>query len=307
MAKSITEVSVTNTFQTWLDKTNELVDLINSDVVTASPAGDTTVGNATLNGNFTATNLTANTLLRTDSISPKVGSTSILFNAPFNVTTSQTLVSTATSVAGPRIAFTDTVAAWQIGFENNVSKNFSISSVGSRGTLKFNSSGDLEVNGTVTALSFSGDGIIPIGGIIMWSGATTNIPVGWLLCDGTNGTPDLRNRFIVGAGGTYGVGAKGGADTVTLSTSQIPSHTHGFSGSTSTDGLHTHNLYVSDGYQGGGRLDQSGEGTPAWRSNFTEPAGSHSHTVTGSIASTGGGQAHENRPPYYALCFIMKV
>ncbi len=76
---------------------------------------------------------------------------------------------------------------------------------------------------------------IPSGLIAMWSGAANAIPTGWVLCDGTNNTPDLRNRFIIGAGSTYAVDAKGGATSrtissgvgaTTLTTSQIPSHTH---------------------------------------------------------------------------------
>lgn len=164
MAKSITEVAVTNTFQNWLDKTNELVDLMNNDVLTASPSGDTTVGNAILNGTFTATNLTANTLLRVDNISPKTGSTSIAVSAPFNINTNQTLLSTITSSIGPRIAFADAAASWQVGFENITTRSFIISATGEAGTLRLNRSGDLEVTGTVTATSFSGNLIGNVSG-----------------------------------------------------------------------------------------------------------------------------------------------
>ena len=70
------------------------------------------------------------------------------------------------------------------------------------------------------------NGFTPIGGIILWSGASTAIPTNWKLCDGTNGTPNLRDKFVIGAGNTYAVGATGGATS--------------FSGSTNTDGTHTH-------------------------------------------------------------------
>lgn len=73
----------------------------------------------------------------------------------------------------------------------------------------------LEVVGTVKATSFIGDGIIPSGAIIMWSGATNAIPAGYVLCDGTNSTPDLRNRFVIGAGNSYAVGATGGGTSTT--------------------------------------------------------------------------------------------
>ena len=175
---------------------------------------------------------------------------------------------------------------------------------------------------------------IPVGFIGMWSGAINAIPSGWALCNGSNGTPDLRDRFIVGAGSTYTVGATGGANTVTLTESQIPghthtgntgnesaSHTHAFSGTTSTNGDHNHT-------QTNGTGGTSTSGTVGTRSNPgsfpddqpTSTAGAHNHTFSGTTQttsnththpfttnSTGGGQSHENRPPYYALAYIMKL
>ena len=86
--------------------------------------------------------------------------------------------------------------------------------------------------------SLSSFGGVPSGIITMWSGAIADIPLGWALCDGSNGTPDLRDRFIVGAGGSYNVGDTGGANSVTLDISQIPLHGH--DGSTNSIGSHTH-------------------------------------------------------------------
>lgn len=82
--------------------------------------------------------------------------------------------------------------------------------------------------------------LIPTGVIVMWSGALNTIPVGWYLCDGANGTPNLKDRFVIGAGGAKAVGASGGSATASLSLSNVPSHTHSFSASTSTTGGHTH-------------------------------------------------------------------
>ena len=78
---------------------------------------------------------------------------------------------------------------------------------------------------------------VPSGAIMMWSGATSNIPSGFVLCDGTNSTPDLRDRFVVGAGSSYAVGATGGNSSTTLSSANLPAHSHSFSGSTSTASL----------------------------------------------------------------------
>jgi microcystin-dependent protein len=176
-------------------------------------------------------------------------------------------------------------------------------------------------------------GLIPSGGIIMWSGTIANIPSGWALCNGANGTPDLRNRFVVGAGSSYSPGNTGGADSVTLTEAQMPSHTHSVSGSTNTAGEHRHLVVVGiDSSSSGLSADQSistfsrygGNNNARLASRTEEPdggrttlAGSHSHTVTGTAAASGGGTgtaaasgggtAHENRPPFYALAYIQKL
>lgn len=155
----------------------------------------------------------------------------------------------------------------------------------------------------------------PSGGIIIWSGSAASIPSGWLLCNGASGTPDLRDRFVVGAGSTYAVGATGGAATITLSTSDIPSHTHTFSATTSTDGSHDHDMSFTAATEGSGSYtNTSGFLIPVnddlygsvTNTSAVQSAGSHSHTVSGTTAAAGTGGAHENRPPYYALCYIMK-
>jgi microcystin-dependent protein len=266
------------------------------------------------------------------------------------------------------------------------------------------------------------DSNLPTGIISMWSGTITTIPSTWALCDGTNGTPDLRDRFIVGAGSSYSVGDTGGADSVTLTEAQLPSHnhdsgtlanssagvhthdsgtlgtnstgahthdsgtlvnnstgahthtwsgtssstgSHSHSGSTNTTGNHAHDLpnayYSTDGtfrilksYSGytplesirSGYILSSGNhshslsinsagahthtisGTTSSNgshshtisgstasagahshsiSGNTGSSGSHSHTISGSTASTGSGSSHENRPPFYALAYIMKL
>jgi len=153
-------------------------------------------------------------------------------------------------------------------------------------------------------------GAIPAGGIIMWSGAVSAIPSGWVLCNGSNSTPDLRDRFVVGAGSTYAVNDTGGADSVSLSTANLPAHNHSFSGTgtTNTTGAHVH----ASGWYGprgaSGEASVFATNDSGYPSVNTGSAGSHSHTVSvsGTTDNTGDGTAHENRPPYYALAYIMK-
>jgi len=145
---------------------------------------------------------------------------------------------------------------------------------------------------------------VPSGIIAMWSGTHSAIPSGWHLCNGQNGTPDLRDRFILGAMTESGIGETGGQHEVTLTVDQMPSHSH--SGKTNSTGSHTHELKLASGGDlSGGGLDTYVDFNPQYYTDLTRSAGSHSHTLT--INSTGEGQAHENRPAYYALAFIMKV
>ena len=153
---------------------------------------------------------------------------------------------------------------------------------------------------------------VPVGGIIMYSGVIANLPENWSLCDGTGGTPDLRGRFVVGAEGSYEQGDTGGADVVALEINNLPAHSH-TSGSLSTNsnGSHTHStsgtiwMNASHSYPSGGELSLSFNRSPT--SQSINSAGSHSHSISGTTGSLGSDDAHENRPPYYALAFVMRV
>jgi microcystin-dependent protein len=141
---------------------------------------------------------------------------------------------------------------------------------------------------------------IPTGMISLWYGSIGSVPSGWYLCDGTNGTPDLRDRFIIGAGSTYSVGATGGSANHTLTTSEMPSHTHT---ATSTDSGHTHTFpYQNYSYTAGGTAFN---GVAAGSSgSVTTVAGNANITTT--IAATGSGNSFSVLNPYYALAYIMK-
>lgn len=135
------------------------------------------------------------------------------------------------------------------------------------------------------------------------------------LLDGSNSTPDLRNRFIVGQGSNYtsgglygdGIGATGGADSVALSTAQIPSHTHGNNFSIRSAGQHSHS-FLTYGRTGNGQhgkvADSGGSATAVMT---TDSHNGHSHTLAGAIQNAGSGQAHENRPPYYVHALITRI
>ena len=152
------------------------------------------------------------------------------------------------------------------------------------------------------AMYFAGVGV-PSGLILMFSGAT---PSGWYDCDGNNGTPDLRDRFVVGAGSSYSVGNAGGSASVTptatvtvaahsLTVDEIPTHNHGYTDKY-RDGIKVHyNEAAASGSVATGPSDHS-------RNTGTTGAGdAHGHP-----GSTFDGESQNNLPPYYALKFIMK-
>jgi hypothetical protein len=140
----------------------------------------------------------------------------------------------------------------------------------------------------------------PSGGIIIWSGSSASIPSGWVLCNGSNSTPDLRDRFVVGAGSTYAVGDTGGSANAI-----VVSHTHTAT-STVTDPGHTHLIpNTRAGSPNGGSTYIAGAASdPA----NTDNTGSNTTGITVSTtnASAGSSGTNANLPPYYALAYIMK-
>jgi hypothetical protein len=132
---------------------------------------------------------------------------------------------------------------------------------------------------------------VPSGFIGLWSGAANAIPAGWLLCDGTGGTPNLIDKFVLGAGTSApAVGATGGSKDAI-----VVSHTH-----TASDSGHTHSL-PSTYWGGGGARAGSGGGLGEATGKIT---GTSNANIT--VASAGQSGTNANLPPYYALCYIMK-
>mgnify|MGYP002507774350 FL=1 len=135
--------------------------------------------------------------------------------------------------------------------------------------------------------SFIGAGTIPVGGIIMWSGSIASIPTGWALCNGSSGTPDLRDRFIVGAGNNYSVAGVGGTTD-----SQLPAHTHNVTNGSANSFTAVTSVSDEPVNQGGG--------------GSVNVADQESST-TFTIQSAGISSTNQNLPPYYALAFIMRT
>jgi hypothetical protein len=147
--------------------------------------------------------------------------------------------------------------------------------------------------GTITATSVISNSVVPIGSIIMWSGSPTDfllLPPNWKLCDGSNGTPDLRNRFIVAAGGEHAIGDTGGDDGVELTAANMPEHDHQI------------------------RIRQQ-EQVEIWGSSvitiwdLAPNAGDTSYTQTRTTLKSGSVNPEPfiPIPPFYALAYIMRI
>ena len=142
---------------------------------------------------------------------------------------------------------------------------------------------------------------IPAGGILLWSGSIGSIPAGYVLCNGTNNTPDLRDRFVVGAGSTYAVNATGGsADAV------LVSHTHTAT-SVVTDPTHNHSSFKNSSPNGGGPGNCLADNSSGNSPGFATTSASTGITVATTNTTVGTSGTNANLPPYYALCYIMKT
>lgn len=133
--------------------------------------------------------------------------------------------------------------------------------------------------------SGGGNGGVPPGFIGMWSGAADAVPDGWHICDGTEGTPDLRGRFVLGVNESHELGETGGEEEVTLTVEQMPTHSHGIK--TISGPSTIREMFVS--------LKDSSK-------NYGDSA-----FESGYMTNSGKNKPHNNLPPYYALCYIMKL
>lgn len=150
--------------------------------------------------------------------------------------------------------------------------------------------------------------LFPKGTILMFGGSISDIPEGWSICDGSNGTPNLIDKFIKSS---TTAGDTGGDNEVTLTIDNLPPHTHTVESgtvNTSTDGDHSHTytspvMGMSDSANDRNVVESTGSGT-------TSSAGFHSHTIDLSsvvLSTVGLGEPIKIEPPYYTLLYIMKT
>ena len=203
-------------------------------------------------------------------------------------------------------AQTQTEDALKIDSNGNVGINTSTTP-----TEKLEVNGNIKATGNVNAtgkVQEKGNDLLPKGTIVMWypiNGSTT-APAGWKICDGTDSTPDLRGRFIVGVGKssdgetTYKLKDAGGEEKVTLSKDEMPSHTHQITGTNDVQVM-SHDTYT--------RNISAGDGTVTIYDRNRDARSDEERRLKNNISlkETGNSQPHENRPPYYALYYIIKL
>ena len=169
------------------------------------------------------------------------------------------------------------------------------------GGLTLLNNGGLNVDGPVSFL--------PKGSIIAWNGTTA--PKGWALCDGRNGTPNLKGRFIYGYGASSGnkLHNRGGSETHKLNINEAPSHNHGVSATMSHAGSHSHILNYYRIHNKSFKNDSGGKAAIKRSSGNigTNSAGNHKHNISVRQSNKGGNRAHNNMPPYHVLAWIMKL
>jgi hypothetical protein len=274
--------------------------LANARTTAASANGASTIVARDASGNFSANTITADltgtaanaTVLetaRTIAITGGATGTATSFNGSANISINVTALNVSTASAGTLGVARGGTGATTLNAEAVVIGN-------GTSAVKFVAPGTsgnvLTSNGSAWISSTA----FVAGMIMLWSGSVASIPSGWALCNGTSGTPDLRNRFVVGAGDTYAVDATGGSANATL-----PSHTHTAT-STVTDPGHFHTTNVgsaNNSFDSGTTIADDSPGQTG--SNTT------GITVATSISTEGSSATNANLPPYYALAYIMKL
>ena len=246
-------------------------------------------GNATVSGNTTIINS------QTLNIEDKN------ITVANNVSTSALIDGAGIDAGNPTVAYirySDSSKGWTTANNISVGGNLSVTGTSAiTGVLTAPTAANSTSNTQVATTAFVRN-ILPTGVITMWSGSVATIPSGWYLCDGANGTPDLRDRFIVGAGSTYSVAGTGGSANATL-----VSHSHTAT-SVVTDPGHNHTVTPVPVPVGLGLV--GGLNAWAYSTTLTTSTATTGISVATTNSTEGSSATNANLPPYYALAYIMK-
>lgn len=308
---------------------------INNTITAANISINNTINNAVATLNAQADAIVANTNAYLANVQANIASLSA--NLAANIAT------VLAGLDGVTAAWTANAASQQVQINGLVAGAYSNSNVAAylpsyggqiAGSKITATTMPVSTSNTAVATTAYVNSVLPYGSIIMWYGSVATVPTGWQLCNGSNGTPDLRDRFVVGSGSSYTPGTIGGATSVALSTSNLPSHDHSFSGSGSTssagghshgisisitDPGHSHTVHANPGGSGGAfgggtssaatNIGTSTSTTGISASGSASSVGDHSHSVSvsGTVGSTGSGTSFSTMPPYFAVCYIMKM
>jgi hypothetical protein len=296
------------------------------------------VGDASANTATITTNFANGVTVQIPSILPNTGVVAGTYTSPTLIVDSKGRITSATSVSiSASLGYVPASTGQTSGQSYTAVNKAGDTMSGQLNAPSFNvpTAGGFLVNGSPLQT-------IPSGVIVMWSGAQANIPAGWVLCNGTNGAPNLMDRFVVGAGNTYSVGqaagsafltvnsssagGSSGASTQTdtqgshshfgatagaaLSVDQLPPHQHTIPGQTMIvqGGPNPETGLVTAGASATKITDSTGSGNP--HSHGINTDGSHAHNLNipaGLVPAHVHSTSWDNRPPYYALCFIMKT
>jgi len=309
----VTTVRVANATPTtiWIGGNATDVHIANVNSTTTIAGNLTAGGRFSATGNITGGNVaTAGLITATGNITGGNVATAGLITATGNITGGNVattgLITATGNIQGGNVATTGLITATGNIQGGNLS-------IGGTSTLTGVATAPTAANGTsntqVATTAFVVNSLlnlVPTGVIVMWSGSIVSIPTGWLLCNGGNGTPDLRDRFVVGAGTTYTPGNTGGSANAI-----VVSHSHTANSSVSDPG-HTHNngsynqLLLING-SGTVSSPDSSAGEPNLTTSGNILSNTTGITVTTTVDSTGNSATNANLPPYYALAYIMKA
>lgn len=230
MSKStIQNITTTQTFQNWFDKTNEMVDLFREQTVTATITGDLTVGDANLQGTFQANTVIADTLLRADTVSAYAATGSITVNSPIVINSSDATVATfAYAASGGQVKFTDNTLDWNVGINNITDGDFIIDTGVGIPKLKLSQPGMLTVNNITVVEEIATDDLV-VDGILTANNITATSFAGPI-------TGDITGNVISTNDGTIVVNTSSDPAVITGNLVGAPSSLSGLTTSDLTEG-----------------------------------------------------------------------